>query len=224
VTAPDPDGALERGCCWGSFQGGVGGRFVADGDDVQIRSLPTQGVCDSSPGPRGFGEWRNCWQQGAGAGRQTYDQVWLYPSAGRAPSAQGTATSLGILPETPGEAVATGRMPVAVRLTTADGQPVAGAPVDIALQNQQRLWFGVDLGLAWFNTWHETGVTDADGVARVSLPVTLEQWNPTTKDTYVLNPADYPFQILASFASDGRLHPAFAASPIALTLPEGASG
>jgi hypothetical protein len=217
ATAPNPDGAMQEGCCWPAFQGGVGGTFVADGDDPVILSSPNQGVCPHSPSvARGFGHWLNCQTQGTDPERQTYERVWIYPSTGRAPDAVGTAPTLTLLPETPSSATAQGRIEVAARLLDAAGEPISGAPITFDLQHQFSDGFFVEFGKAWANSWEVSGVTDENGVARALLPVTNQKWNNVSKNFYSLSLTD-PWQILATYDGDEGVYPRHASQPIALT-------
>lgn len=204
-TSPE-GGGFQYGPYWPYFQGAFGGVFVAMGDDPVIVSRPSRPVCATSPGRRGFGAWNDCVAPESDPEHSSYDAIpiWTHHTLGLAPRAEGREVSLVTTAPTVAELGA--RIPVSARLLGPDGKPLAGVPVHFDLQyGCTLLCAAADTsatgGRFWSNQWWVETVTDADGVARATLPVTLQAWQTDyDKDPWV-------WRVMATFDGAEGLYP-----------------
>ena len=212
---PDTGGALEIGSTWPQMQGaGAQGALVALGAAPTIISTPSRPIgCAGPTMHRGFGTWSECRYSGSDPPRQAPDGGSQPGGVGVAPNAHGSGAALELTSTTPHAATeAMRRIPVEARLRNPNGRPLAGAVVRFDLQVDDYPDYGQAtydmLNNRWLNIFETDAVTDAHGVARASLPVTL----------FGVSMSGLPFRVAATYDGAEGIYPSHIARPLKLTI------
>lgn len=99
--------------------------------------------------------------------------VWTHANSGYAPHTSGEAPTL-IVTDAPARFQPGVAVPIEARLTRASGTPIEGVSLHFELQaGCSPLCTGSlepAVGIYWYGGWTADAVTDANGVARVTLP------------------------------------------------------
>jgi hypothetical protein len=217
-TAPDPDGAFQPDGSWPYFQGSFGGMLLALGDEPTIVASPSTPVCPTSTGLHGFGSWSECILSGDDAENEHFGDfpVFIHDSRGAAPLARGRAPTLAVTEDTPAEVGEGERLVAGARLLDPSGEPIAGGTIHFDLQAGCWALGFCDLvpdtssatGLSWANLWVATGVTGADGVARVRLPTTLGDFSRFQPP--------WRYRVLATFDGGPGMYPRHAGKAVTI--------
>ena len=215
TAAPDGAGALEIGSSWPQMQGaGAQGALVALGQDPRILSSPSRPIgCAGPTMHRGFGTWSECRYSGSDPPRQAPDGGSQPFGIGFAPDARGSAATLeptSAMPRAATEAMR--RIPVEARLRDPNGKPIAGAVLRFDLQVDDYPDAGQAtydmLNNRWLNIFEVDAVTDARGVARSSLPVSVNG----------VSMSGLPFRVAVTFDGATGIYPSHIARVLDLTL------
>jgi hypothetical protein len=186
TTTPDSGHGIAPGGWWPPLQGaGDGGLVVALGPSPTFVSSPANGVCPGSPGLRGAGSWTSCGTDSYSRrlpidpDHSTFDFIGGTYGTGRAAgfAPQATAASPQLTVAVPPTGADQSAVPVTASLADAAGRPVGGAPVTVSLVAEWPLAMNQAPDQPYADQWltmaQTTLTTDADGVARGTLPVDL---------------------------------------------------
>jgi hypothetical protein len=209
-----PGGGLVRAYPFPSFQGsGYGGGYgVLEvlGDSPRISASPSQVVCPSSPGARGFGSWAECAGMSATDANNVPVDRYGY-GLGHAESAAGRAPSLAITGAPHDIDASDGaRFPATALLKGPDGQAIAGALVHFFIQLSDPSHFVTG---AWQTRWCVDAITGPDGLATAMMPLDDLAYEV---NSYGGHPS---FRVFATYDGEAGIYPAHAARSIDVTTP-----
>lgn len=215
VRTIPPGGGVELRAAWPHFHAGgdfsvdADALFYAGGSDAVVVSSPSEVVCPSSVGARGFGAWHECYEgpeeaelEDAGSDR--------YGRGGGFTSTAGRSFALAITPDSPlvAQALARGTIPYAARLSDVDGAGVDSARLHFDLQFRDPDDYP---GGNWESALGVDGVTDEAGVASVQLPLDFT-------DPFVAYYPDMQWRVMVTFDGAPGVAPQHDAQGIALTI------
>jgi hypothetical protein len=219
ATKPNTGGNLAAGAFWDPVQGaGNGAVFVAAGAGPSIVGSPANGICPTSPSPRGAGTWIDCstyTAPGTDPDHATYDFLGGLDNPGNAvgsaPQATAAAPGLDIV-SSPTAAVDGTTVPVSVRLLEPSGAPIAKGRLHVDLQ------VGIPIAsgtlVQWVNISQTEAITSPGGIANAKLPVALQRLVGLTA-----MPAGWQTQLLVTFDGGPGLTPRHQSAPISVSFP-----